>query len=27
MDVAGHCPHLTHPAETTRLISDYLSAR
>jgi sigma-B regulation protein RsbQ len=23
----GHCPHVSHPAETTRLISEYLRAR
>lgn len=26
LDVEGHCPHVTHPAETTALIRDYLAA-
>ncbi len=26
MDSTGHCPHMSHPEETVRLISNYLTA-
>lgn len=25
MDATGHCPHLSHPEETIRLITQYLN--
>ena len=25
LDASGHCPHMSHPQETTRVIKDYLS--
>jgi sigma-B regulation protein RsbQ len=27
MEATGHCPHMSHPEETIRLIKDYLAAR
>jgi sigma-B regulation protein RsbQ len=27
MQATGHCPHMSHPEETTRLIKEYLAAR
>lgn len=26
MDATGHCPHVSHPDETIRLISEYLAS-
>jgi sigma-B regulation protein RsbQ len=27
MEATGHCPHMSHPEETVRLMKDYLATR